>query len=162
MKCKLISYPSLESENDNSLLFINLCIYLTNINNLGSTSFMHYAGHWNIFSSVQSNMYLVSVTVLQFSSVAPSCETLCDPMDCRMPGLLVHYQFSEFTQIHVHWISDANQPSHPLSCPSPPSLNFSQHQGLFKWVSFSHQAAKVLELQLQHQSFQRLFRTDFL
>ena len=90
-------------------------------------------------------MYLLSVTVLQFSSVAQSCPTLCDPMDYSTPGLLVHYQFPEFTQIHVHWISDAIQPSHPLSSPSPPSLNLSQHQGLFKWVKFSYQLSKVLE-----------------
>ena len=68
----------------------------------------------------------------------------------------------EFTQTHVHWVSDTIQPSHPLSSPSPPALNLSQHQGLFKWVSPSHQVAKVLEFQLQHQSFQWIFRTDFL
>ena len=73
-----------------------------------------------------------------------SCPTLCDPMDCSMPGLPGHHQLPEFTQIHVHWVSDAMQPSHPLSSPSPPALNLSQHQGLFKWVSSLHQRAKVL------------------
>ena len=68
----------------------------------------------------------------------------------------------EFTQTHVHWVSDAIQPSHPLSSPSPPAFNLSQHQGLFKWVISSHQVAKALKFQLQHQSFQRIFRTDFL
>ena len=68
----------------------------------------------------------------------------------------------EFIQTHVHWVGDAIQPSHPLLSPSPPTFNLSQHQGLFKWVSSSHQVAKVLELQLQHQSFQWIFRTDFL
>ena len=101
-------------------------------------------------------------TQVKFSSVAQSCLTLCDPMDRSTPGLPVHYQFPEFTQIHVHWISDAIQPSHPLSSPCPPALNLSQHQGLFKWVSSSHHVAKVLEFQLQHQSFQWIFRTDFL
>ena len=95
-----------------------------------------------------------------FSSVAQSCTTLCDPVDYSTPGFPVHHQFPEFTQTHVHWISDAIQPSHPLSSPSPPALNLSQHQGLFKWVSSSHQVAKVLEFQLQHQSFQWIFRTD--
>ena len=70
----------------------------------------------------------------QFSSVAQSCPTLCDPMDCSTPGFPVHHQLLEFTQTHVHWVSDAIQPSHPLSSPAPPTLNLSQHQGLFKWV----------------------------
>ena len=74
----------------------------------------------------------------------------------------VHHQLPEFTQTHVHWVSDAIQASHPLSCPSPPALNTSQHQSLFKWVSSSHQVAKVLEFQLQHQSLQWTPRTDLL
>ena len=96
------------------------------------------------------------------SSIAQSCPTLCDPMNCSIPGLPVHHQLPEFTQTHVHWVSDAIQPSHPLSSPSPPALNFSQHQGLFKWVSSLHQVAKVLEFQLQHQSLQWTPRTDLL
>ena len=75
---------------------------------------------------------------------------LCDPMDCRTPGLPVHHQFPEFTQTHVHWVSDAIQPSYPLLSPSPLAFNLSQHQGLFKWVSCPHQVAKVLEFQLQY------------
>ena len=82
-------------------------------------------------------------------------------MDCSIPGLLVHHQLPEFTHTHVHWASDAIQLSHPLLSPSPPAFNLSQHQGLFKWVSSSHQVAKVLEFQLQHQSFQWIFRIDF-
>ena len=100
--------------------------------------------------------------ISQFSSVAQSCPTLCDPMDCSTPGFPVHHQLPELAQTHVHWVSDAIQPSHPLSSLSPPAFNLSQHQGLFQWVSSSHQVAKVLELQLQHQSFQWIFRTDFL
>jgi len=96
-----------------------------------------------------------------FSSVTQLCPTLCDPMNCSTPGFPVHHQLSEFTQTHVHWVSDAIQPSHPLSSPSS-AFNLSQHQGLFKWVSSSHQVAKVLEFQLQHQSFQWILRTDFL
>ena len=87
---------------------------------------------------------------------------LCNPADCRTPGLPVHRQLPESTQTHVHWVSDAIQPSYPLSSPSPPAFNLSQHQGLFKWVSSSHQVAKILEFQLQHQAFQWIFRTDFL
>ena len=99
---------------------------------------------------------------IQFSSVTQSCLTLCDPMNHSMPGLPVHHQFPEFTQTHVHRVSDAIQPSHPLSSPSPPTFNLSQHQGLFKWVGSLHQVANVLELQLQHQSFQKTLRTDLL
>ena len=99
---------------------------------------------------------------IQFSSVAQSCLTLCDPMNCSTPGLPVHYQLPESTQTYVHWISDAIQPFHFLPSPSPPALNLSQHQGLFKWVSSSHQVAKLLEFQLQHQSFQWTPRTDLL
>ena len=99
---------------------------------------------------------------VQFSSVTQSCLTLCDPMDCSTPGLPVHHQLLEFTQTHVHQVGDTIQPSHPLSSPSPPTFNLSQHQGLFKWVSSLHQVTKVLEFQLQHQSFQWIFRTDFL
>ena len=69
---------------------------------------------------------------VQFSSVAQSCLILCDPMNCSTPGLPVHHQFPEFTQTHVHQVSDAIQPSHPLSSPSPPALNPSQHQSLFQ------------------------------
>ena len=97
-----------------------------------------------------------------YCSVTQSCPTLCDPMDCSMPGFLVLHHLLQLIQTHVHWVSDTTQPSHPLSSPSPPAFNFSQHQGLFKWVSSSHQVAKVLEFQLQHQSFQWSPRTDLL
>ena len=97
---------------------------------------------------------------VQFSSVTQLCLTLFEPMACSMPGFLVHHQLLEPTQTHVHWVSDAIQPSHPLSSPSPPAFNLSQHQGLFQWVSSLHQVAKVLEF--QHQSFQWIFRADFL
>ena len=91
---------------------------------------------------------------VQFRSVAQSCLNLCDPMNHSTPGLPVHHQLLEFTQTHVHWVGDAIQPSHPLSSPSSPAPIPSQHQGLFQWVNSSHQVAKVLEFQLQHQSFQ--------
>ena len=85
---------------------------------------------------------------VQFSSVSQSCPTLCDPMNCSTPGCLVHHQILEFTQTHVHRVSDAIQPSHPLLSPFPPSPNPSQHQSLFQWVNSSHKVAKVLEVQL--------------
>ena len=85
---------------------------------------------------------------------------LCDPVDCSTPALPVRHQLPELTQIHVHRVGNAIQPSHFLLIPSPPAFNPSQHQGLFQWVTSSHQVTKVLEL--QHQSFQWIFRTDFL
>jgi len=105
---------------------------------------------------------LWAINFVQFSSVTQSCPTLCNPMDYSMSGLPVHHQLPEFTQTLVHRVSDAIQPSHPLSSPSPPAPNLSQHQSLFQWVNSSHEVAKVLEFQLQHQSFQRTPRTDFL
>ena len=97
----------------------------------------------------------------QFSSVTQSCLTLCNSMDCSTPGLPVHHQVPQPAQTDVIWASDAIQPSHPLSSPSP-ALNLSQNQGLFQGVRYLHQVAKVWEFQLQHQSFQWIFRTDFL
>ena len=88
--------------------------------------------------------------------------SLCDPMDYSMPGFPVHHQLPELAQTHVHRVGDAIQPFHPLSPLSSTAFNFSQHQGLFQWVSSLHQMARVLELQLQHQSFQWIFRTDLL
>ena len=96
------------------------------------------------------------------SSVTQSCLTLCDPRDYSTPGFPVHHQLPELAQTHLHWVSDSIQSSHSLSSPSPPAFSLSQHQGFFQWVSSSDQVAKVLELQLQHQSFQWIFRTDFL
>ena len=105
-------------------------------------------------SEYQISFYLVgpSITVkyfedwefylLQFSSVAQLCPTLCNPMDYSTPGFPVHHQLPESTQTHVHWLGDAIQPSHPLSSPSPPALKLSQHQGIFKWVSSLHQWPK--------------------
>ena len=99
---------------------------------------------------------------VQFSSVTQSCPTLCDPMNLSMPGLPVHHHLPEFTQTHVHRVSNAIQPSHPWSSPSSPAPNSSQHQSLFQWVNSLHEVAKVLEFQLQHHSFQRNPRVDLL
>ena len=106
-------------------------------------------------------LYFVLESV-QFSSVTQLYLTLCDPMDYSTLGLPVHHQFLEFTQTDVHWVSDAIQPSHPLSSPYPPAFNLSQHQGLFQWVGSLHQVARGLKHQLQHQSFQWIFRVDLL
>ena len=103
------------------------------------------------FKTLWNNCQYQSV---QFSSVTQSWPTICDPMNHSMPGLPVHHHLLELTQTHVHWVHDAIQPSHPLLSPSPPAPNPSQHQGLFQWVKSSHEVAKVLEFQLQHQSFQ--------
>ena len=93
--------------------------------------------------------FLMEVCVCVYS-VAQACPTLCDPMVCSTAGFPVHQQLLELAQTHVHRVNDAIQPSHPLSSPSPPAFNLSQHQGLFQGVSSSHQVAKVLEFQLQH------------
>ena len=111
---------------------------------------------WKFFCKNSLNQFS------QFSSVTQLCSTLCNPMNHSRPGLPVHHQLPESTQTHVHWVGDAIQPSHPLPSPSPPSLNLSQHQGLFQWVSSSHQVVKLLEFQLQHQSFRWTSRVDLL
>ena len=124
---------------------------------LGSQWFLKYKYHLTVREGINhSFLYLLSV---QLDSVAQSCLTLWDPIDCSTPGLPVHQQLLEFTQTHVHWISDAIQASHPLSSPSAPAFNLSQHQ---VFTHSLHQVAKVLELQLQHQSFQWTSKTDFL
>ena len=108
------------------------------------------------------NAYYYKSTCFQFSSVAQSCLTLCDTMDCSTPSFLVNHQLAELAQTHVYRVGEDIQPSHPLPSPSPPDFNLVQQQGLFQWVSLFNQVAKVLELQLQHQSFQWIFRTNFL
>ena len=109
-------------------------------------------GYWIQFPVLYSRTF-------QFSSVAQLSPTLCNPMDCSTSGFPVHHQLA---QTHVHRVSDAIQPSHPLSFPSPPAFNLSQHQGLFQWINSWQQVAKVLEFQFQLQSFQWIFRNDFL
>ena len=124
------------------------------------TSFSPARDSEAFFSSVQSfsHVRLVS-TPFQFQF---SLSVVSDSMNCSIPGFPVHHQLPELTQSHVPWIGNAIQPSHPLSSPYPPAFNLSQHQGLFQWVSSLHKVAKVLQFQLRHQSFQWLFKTDFL
>ena len=105
----------------------------------------HLFGYFLLLTSPSCNCVITiqfqGVSIPQFSSVPQSCLTLCDPMDCSTPGFPVHHQLPELSQTHVHWVGDVIQPSYPLSSSSP-AFNLSQHQGLFKWVSFSHQVAK--------------------
>ena len=127
---------------------------------LTSLASLPLAGRFFIIAPPGKPHFKIHRYCYQFSSVTQWCPTLCNPMNCSMPGLPVHYQLPEFTKTHVHWVGDAIQPSHPLSSPSPPTPNPSQHQGLFQWVSSSHEQAKVLEFQLQHQFFQWTPRTN--
>ena len=108
---------------------------------------------------VWGNFYIIKRNVVVVWSLSHAL-SLCDPMDCSIPGFPVLRYLPEFSQTHVHWVDDAIQPSHPFS--PLPAFNLSHHQGLFQWVGSSHQVAKVLELQLQHQFFQWIFRVDFL
>ena len=116
---------------------------------------------WHLLRATDNHLNFSTVDKDQFSPASQLCPTLCNPMDCSMPGFPAHHQLPELTQFHVHWVSDCIQPSHPLLSPSFPAFNLSQPQGLFQWVSSSHQVAKVLEFQLQYQSFQWIFGIDF-
>ena len=134
-------------------LLTNVCI--------SSVSQLCLRGHPGASSEDLWNMQCLG-NPARCCSAAKLYLTLCHPMNCSTPGLPAHHQLPEFTQTHVHWVGDAIQPSHPLSSPSPPAPNPSQHQGLFQWVNSSHEVAKVLEFQLQHHSFQWTPRTDLL
>ena len=143
---------------------VTLYIHLTLSSPLPMSTSVLYIGFSIAALQINSSVHLLDFRYMhsvQFSSVAQSCPTISDPMDCSTAGFPVYCQLPEFTQTHIPWLSDAIQPSHPLSSLSP-AFNLPQQQGLFKWVSFSHQVAKVLEFQLQHQSFQWVFKTDFL
>ena len=124
-----------------------------------SLLFTHSFSRSSIYWTTNSRQVVLGTMDVQFSSVTQSCLTLCNPMNRSTPGLPVHHQLPESTQTHVHRVGDGIQPSHPLSSPFPLALNLSQHQGLFQWDNSSHQVAKVLEFQLQHQSFQWTPRT---
>ena len=117
--------------------------------------------HKMAWQSSSSEAWVYSQWNLCCCSITKSCLTLCDPMDCSTPGFPVLHYLPEFAQNHVHWVSDAIQPTHPLSPPSPPALSLSQRH-LFQLVGCLHQVAKVLELQLQYQSFQWIFSIAFL
>ena len=120
----------------------------TNIPPRNSKIYIGYMYAWNTYYIDLILGHIKSLNKLQFSSVTQSCPTLCDPLNRSTPGLPVHHQLQEFTQTHIHRVSDAIQPSHPLSSPSPPAPNPSLYQSLFQWVNSSHEVAKVLEFQL--------------
>ena len=134
------SLPSCHVRHTHTQEHKNECIALVLITGTKCPSMGEYHSETNNGLSISWNT--------QFSSVAQSCPTLCYPMNHNTPSLPVHYQLPEFTQNHVHRVSDAIQPSHPLSSPSPPSPNPSQHQSLFQWVNSSHEVPKVLEFRL--------------
>ena len=135
--CTLLTYDHLLSFNCSPSIFNHAQLHIPSLR-----------------SNLTEKLMTWSLSVNQFSSVAQSYPTFCDPMNRSTPGLPVHHQHPEFTQTHVHRVGHAIQPSHPLLSPSPPAFNLSQHQGLCQGVSSSHQMAKVLEFQLQYQSFQ--------
>ena len=131
---------------------LNICVLPCQNSHLKPNVKSDGAWGWGLLELIGDDVMSVDlwngISSVQFSSVAQSCPTLCDPMICSTPGLPVHHQLPEFTQTHVHGVSDTIQPSHPLSSPSPPAPNPSQHQSLFQWVNSSHEVAKVLEFQL--------------
>ena len=185
---KTINFRCQKSQFKKEYVFCHCCLELCQYDQLGQIGWYCYFDHpyscwfsvhlfYRLLRGIYRNLWLwlwiclfifvilrfllyIFQNFIQFSSVTQSYLTFCDPMSRSTPGILVHHQLPEFTQTQVHWVGDAIQPSHPLSSPSPPAFNLSQ--SLFKWVSSSHQVAKVLEFQLQHQSFQWTPRTDLL
>ena len=119
------------------------------------------AGSSLLLAPPRITMFISIFYAVQFSSVTRSCLTLCDPMGCSKPGFPVYHQLAELSQTQVHWVGDAIQPTFSSSVTaSLPDFNLSQYQGLFQWLSFLHQVAKVLEIQLQHPSFQWILFTQ--
>ena len=129
------------------------------------TFICHLVGVWGGWTGSSIKFILSSHSILDicnYCSVATSCPTLCYTMDCGRPGFPVLHCLLRLAQIHLHWVSDSIQPTYPLLPTSPPVLNLSQHESLFQGVGSSHQVAKMLDLQLQHQSFQWIFMVDSL
>ena len=147
---KRVGHVLVTKQQQQQHMRICVTVFRTHSDNLGGSNHVKI---FYIITSVNTLFYLYKLIIgfmdsVQFSSVTQSCPTLCDPMNCSTPGLPVHHQLPEFTQTHVHRVSDAIQPSHPLSSPSPPAPNPSQHQSLFQWFNSLHEVAKVLEFQL--------------
>ena len=134
--------PDLATAYWNKCAYLAYCTLNTGIHRKAETQIGGSFPTGVLRGSLEGGQAELSPSV-QFSLVSQSCPTLCDPMDHSTPGLPVHHQLPEFTQIQVHWVSDAIQPSHPLSSPSLPTFKLSQHQGLYKWVSSAHQVAEV-------------------
>ena len=158
---------SISESNELIVLFLNVILNYVLVNIKGDVEVSSLPSQIFIFLTKQNSnldyqLHLQGNGELVISSTAQSCLILCDPMDYSTPGFSVYHQLPEFAQTQVHLVGDAIHSSHPLLSPSPPAFNLSQHQGLFQWVSSLHQVAKVLEFQLQHQSFPWIFRSDFL
>ena len=156
---QLLTEDSLEISYDYYLLGPGIII-----NNSNKWLLLFYRTKFEMicYISIYNYIPIDNCYIMCCCSVAKLFPTLCDPMDCSMPGFSVFDYLPEFAQAHVHWVSNAIQPPHPLLLPSPFAFNPPQHQGLFQWISSLHQMGKVLELQLQQQSFQWLFRVYFL
>ena len=164
---KPAEFPCFSLQSRQELVLIILIVQkqrLQGVKSLHSHSFdtdlnvRHYARSWQCPGRASVTPVFVGCCCI----ITKLCPTLCDAMDCSMPGSPVVHHFPEFAQVHVDWVSDAIQPSRPLLPPSPFAFNLPQHQGLFQWVGSLHHMGKVLELQLQHQSFQWIIRIDFL
>ena len=149
----------------------NKCLRTNHFNSLGLGLLIWHSWSKRLFRPLTAQPFHYKLQTATYCwrlflfsrSVVSDSVTLCDPMDFSIPVFPVLHHTPKSAQTHVHWAGDAIQPSHPLSPPpSPPAFNLSQHQGFFQWVSSSHEVAKVLEFQLQHQSFQWLFRADVL
>ena len=157
MACEiLVSWPGSEPA------FLGLEVQCLNHWTIGEVPVLAtWKHHWPFVFQRKPKRCKQPISV-QFSSVTQLSLTLCDPMDYSTPCFPFHHQHPELTQTHVHQVGDAIQASYPLLPPSPSALNHFQHQGLFQWVDSSYQVAKILELKLQYQSFQWIFRVDFL
>ena len=154
--CSLLLLPSIFPSTRDFSNVLAICIRWPNIRASASGSVFPMNVHgWFLLG-------LIGLIFLQLCccSVTQSCLTLCDPMDYTTPGLPVPHPLHKFSQVNIHCIGDAIQPSHPLMLSSPSALNLSLHQGLFQRVGCSHQMTKILEFQLQHQSCQWIFRAD--
>ena len=169
MECLFLVRISLLKWKWDKLIMSELLFQKLFINNHGISididKGQEFHGYWCLYTGRKPWEREDMFPVIQFSSVQLlSCVWLIlrDPMNHSTPGLPVYHQLPEFTQTHVHWVGNAIQPGHPLSSPSPPTFDLSQHQGVFQWVSSSYQVAKILEFQLQHQSFQWTPRTYLL
>ena len=144
-KCLLIFSLILTVSEKDMLNFPSVIVDLFVFLSILSIFILHVFWFWiSLVRCIRFVVCYVMVRSDQIRSVTQSCPTLCDPMNRSTPGLPVHHQLLEFTETHLHWVSDAIQPSHPLSSPSPPAPNPSQHQSLFQWVNSSHEVAKVL------------------
>ena len=143
-------WKKIESPEINPCIFVYLIFYKggKNIQWGKDSHFNKWCWeNWTVTCKRMKLEHIITPSV-QFSSVTQLCPTLCDPMNHSTPGIPVHHHLLELTQTHIHRVSDAIQPSHPLSSPFPPAPNPSQHQSLFQWVNSSHEVAKVLEFQL--------------